>query len=637
MPRYIRFRANIIRREMHRPGMGWSMHKKINETIRKCAEILRLLYRCSKRYIIFTFIQAIISVVLPFINLYYASRIIDDIAYPNVKQETILNSILWMVGINLALSLMRMVSEKIQNAESRYVEDRVQENIGCKAMSMDYAAMGQKESRDLLVKAEKGYHSNGGVAYLCNDLSTLFQNILSMIYSIYLCFNLFTIHVGKENGMLAYFLNSVWCFILLMIIIGGCVYLTYRNAKTLSKITYKFFEENVDSNNKFGYYTDFLYEYKYGKDIRIYGMQKLINKEFKENNRNIKSSDTKRVKASVKNSVHNRLINGAVEMITYLYVGLKAVMKLITVGQLTFYVGVFKKLVDSVNSFAKTIVWVQLRCRYIGNYVEFLKLPAREDGSISLNPKEEKLDFEFKNVSFRYPGANHKALSNVSIKFGAGEKIAIVGRNGSGKSTFVKLLCRFYEPTEGEIRLNGINIKDYKKEDYWRLISAVFQDFKLFSFTMAENITISDDGDHARAFKCLKRAGLSELIGKLEHGIDTLLFHGMGSGIELSGGESQKTAIARAIYKNAPLMVLDEPTSALDPIAEYDIYKKFTELSKDKLTIFISHRLSSCLFGDKILVFENGEIVESGKHETLLSRGGVYYDLWQAQAQYYIS
>ncbi len=223
------------------------------------------------------------------------------------------------------------------------------------------------------------------------------------------------------------------------------------------------------------------------------------------------------------------------------------------------------------------------------------------------------------------------------MKFEIGKRLAVVGMNGSGKTTFIKLLCRLYDPTEGVILSNGIDIRKYNYREYMDIFSVVFQDFKLFALKLGENVAASVSYEQDRVVDCLEKAGFSERLAKLENGIETYLYKDyQKKGVEISGGEAQKIAIARALYKDAPFIVLDEPTAALDPIAEVEIYSKFDEIAGDKTAIYISHRLSFCKFCDEILVFHNGVVIQQGTHEELVADAqGKYYELWHAQAQYY--
>lgn len=249
----------------------------------------------------------------------------------------------------------------------------------------------------------------------------------------------------------------------------------------------------------------------------------------------------------------------------------------------------------------------------------------------------DAFEIEFIHVSFQYPGTDVYALKNINIKIKSGKRFAVVGMNGSGKTTLIKLLCRLYEPTAGKITLNGIDIQDYKLDEYMALFGVVFQDFKLFSFTLAQNIAANPIIDKNFAELCLVRSGLSERIRAMPQGLDTPIHKDFDEdGIEISGGEAQKIALARALYKNAPFIVLDEPTAALDPIAEYEIFNHFNQIIENKTAIYISHRLSSCRFCNDIIVLHDGELIQYGSHETLLAdTSGKYFELWHAQAQYY--
>ena len=250
---------------------------------------------------------------------------------------------------------------------------------------------------------------------------------------------------------------------------------------------------------------------------------------------------------------------------------------------------------------------------------------------------DDAYEIEFEHVSFRYPGEKEYALKDLSIKFRIGEKMAIVGRNGSGKTTMIKLLCRLYEPTEGRILLNGVDIRKFQEQEYRRLFSVVFQDFKLFDLELGENVAGSEHYDRKKVGDCLKKAGYSLNQKKMAKGLDTYLYKGYDeSGVEISGGEAQKIAIARALYKQSSFILLDEPTAALDPLAENEIYQSFDAIVGTKTAIYISHRLSSCKFCNDIIVFDQGKLIQRGSHEQLLKdTDGRYFEMWNAQAQYY--
>ena len=273
-------------------------------------------------------------------------------------------------------------------------------------------------------------------------------------------------------------------------------------------------------------------------------------------------------------------------------------------------------------------------------FFEYLDMPSEMHyGKIPTEKRSDNIyDIEFHNVSFKYPGSDEYAIKNLSFRFKVGERVAVVGMNGSGKTTMIKLLCRLYDPTEGYITLNGIDITKYDYEDYLALFAVVFQDFRLFSFTLGENVACEKDYDKSKVLQCLDTAGLEERLKQIDRNLDAVIYKDFDDdGIEISGGEAQKIAIARALYKDAPFVILDEPTASLDPLAEYEIYSRFNNMVKDKTAVYISHCLSSCRFCDKIAVFHEGKMIQFGSHEKLLeNKDGKYYELWNAQAQYYI-
>ncbi len=338
-----------------------------------------------------------------------------------------------------------------------------------------------------------------------------------------------------------------------------------------------------------------------------------------------------------------RAASGAVSVIftglAYTYVCLKAWAGAFGLGAVTQYVASITKLSGGVSSLISTLGDMRNNASFLEQVFAFLDIPNEMyQGSLTVEKRRDRnYQVEFKNVSFKYPGSSQYALRNVSMKFEIGKRLAVVGQNGSGKTTFIKLLCRLYDPTEGAILLNGIDIRKYNYREYMNIFSVVFQDFKLFSLKLGENVASGMDYDEERVMDCLHKAGFAENLAKMQKGIETYLYKDYDKdGVNVSGGEAQKIAIARALYKDAPFIILDEPTAALDPVAEAQVYAGFDEIVGDKTAIYISHRLSSCKFCDEILVFDRGRIIQQGSHALLLAdEQGKYHELWQAQAQYY--
>jgi ATP-binding cassette subfamily B protein len=302
-------------------------------------------------------------------------------------------------------------------------------------------------------------------------------------------------------------------------------------------------------------------------------------------------------------------------------------------------VGAATAMVTNVFALTDLLGILKTNAPYLEKTFEFLDIPnAMYQGSLTTEKRADRqYEVEFRDVSFKYPGSDLWALRHVNMKFKVGKRLAIVGENGSGKTTFIKLLCRLYDPQEGQILLNGIDIRKYRYDDYMNIFSIVFQDFQLVCQPLGNNVAGSMEYDRERVEKALRDAGFGERLASLEKGLDTFVYKNLTEdGVDVSGGEAQKIAIARALYKDAPFIILDEPTAALDPIAEAEIYSKFNDISGDKTAIYISHRLSSCKFCDEIAVFHNGSVIQQGTHDGLLAdTTGKYHELWHAQAQYY--
>lgn len=340
--------------------------------------------------------------------------------------------------------------------------------------------------------------------------------------------------------------------------------------------------------------------------------------------------------------IHYTVIDAVRELIpnlaVFLVTAAKAFLGVFGIGNFILYRGTVERFVDAFSGVAKGVARLRENNECLLELYQFLDLPEdMYQGTLAVEKRDDiDYEIEFRDVSFRYPGTENWVLRHVDMKFRIGDKLAIVGENGSGKTTFIKLLCRLYDPTEGRILLNGIDITRYRYEEYLSLFSVVFQDYRLFQFSLADNVASSFDYDEDKVRRCLVQAGFGDRMAELEKGIHTVLGRDYeNDGLDLSGGEEQKVALARALYKDAPFVVLDEPTAALDPIAEAAVYENFQKTVEHKTAVFISHRLSSCRFCDDNIVFDRGRLVQRGSHDVLEAQEGKYRQLWNAQAQYY--
>ena len=409
-------------------------------------------------------------------------------------------------------------------------------------------------------------------------------------------------------------------------------------ALRMSKAWFKASDEYSRLDRIFYYFLNMFSDYKTGKEIRIYKEQELI--ENTATNKILTDGEKVLRKASLnsaKSSSFVAILGAIVGFGIYIFICVKGLYGLFGIGSLVLYCGAFMQIINGIMKMTVTFGKTEEIVPLIDYYFEILNTKDEMKYGSKRLDLDGKFEIEFKNVSFKYPNAEDYALKNINIKINNGEKLAVVGRNGSGKTTFIKLLCRLYDATEGEIVINDVNIKEYSKESIKNLYSVVFQDFAIFSTTLVRNISANDKYDHEKLFDVLDKANIKERVLKMDKKEQTHLFRGIDKfGIEISGGESQKVALARALYKDSPIVILDEPTAALDPLAENEIYNQFNSFIKDKTAIYISHRLSSCIFCKRIAVFDKAQLVQTGTHEELINdNNGKYFELWNVQAQYY--
>ncbi len=597
-------------------------------------------------YFPFAAAKAVLEAFLPFINIYMSGRIVTAVAQKADWRELVV-LVLITVGLNFLTTLFLNLMTRIANAKSGNFWNVVDLPLDRKIQTMDYeyvedSKIHAKRSNIALKKTNMG---RGLPRLYWWYFSTGIKGFFQLVFSIALVISAFTaepVYIGSSWD----FVFSPWCTVLLILLflLSLCwdIYNQAASAKKGNTITEKFSDVNRVGN----YYYNLLIDYKLGKDLKLYQMRDSILGEFGTLTRALNQimSKWQRVAAWYQSlsTINTTVMSGLI----YLYIALKALFGAFGVGSIVTYVGSLTQFKNGFTGLVDVLSDVFINAEALQEVFDFIDMPDKKyHGTLPVEKRafcdggDNDYEIEFRDVSFRYPGSEAYALRHVSLKFRVGERLAVVGMNGSGKTTFIKLLCRLYDPTEGEILLNGIDIRKYDYNEYLSIFSVVFQDFKLFSFSLGQNVAASVNYDKARAVSCLEKAGFGDRLQSLPKGLDTCLYKDFEEdGVEISGGEAQKIALARALYKNAPFIILDEPTAALDPIAEYEVYSKFNEIVGDKTAVYISHRLSSCRFCDNIIVFNDGEIVQRGNHDQLLAdQNGKYHELWYAQAQYYVS
>lgn len=578
---------------------------------------LAFLYNLNSKMVFIRIASTIMRSAANFVPIIFIRYIINEITVgKNVKMIAVY--IVSMVAVTLTVSIVNTLLSKVDAKESEKTTHAIKSYLGSMAMKMKYSDLEEPRMKDFIEVAGR---SNPFFEILTYSSGFL----LALLNAAGLSAIIFTIH------------PVIFVFMFGIVAIQIFVDKKRRN--------FQFFWRRSAAKiwRKQDYLYSLAYDTKFAKETMVNGLEEWIDgkiNDFFENE--FIPSDTENKRNALKFQSVSELASVIQQAVIYIYLAYYVIFGGMMLGDFSMFMTSIERFTDYISGL-------------VGNYSLLLStgLTAQEIRyCITMSQKHDEaaetnilagfdkncFTFEFKNVSFKYPYTDRMILKNINIKLSAGESLSLVGVNGAGKSTFVKLLCRFYEPTEGEILLNGIPVNRIPYDEYMKLFSIVFQDFKLFSYSAQENITMSDTADVEKLDRCIDLAGIKEKISSLKDGPATYMSKQFDpEGVEFSGGEGQKVAIARALYKNAPVVILDEPTSAIDPIAECDIYERFSKLAGGKCAIYISHRMSSTRFTDKIAVFFDGELREYGTHAELITvSNGVYKNMFETQAQFYM-
>ena len=424
---------------------------------------------------------------------------------------------------------------------------------------------------------------------------------------------------------------------LIVLLIVVMIYINSLIAKKINAAAHAIGTELSDYDRKLFAPTYMFDSYEYAKEVRMFGLISMLVDNYRSVKKEANVLEVKQYKANRMPSLSGAVVNFIQQLVVYAYTIFNVLRRGMAIGTMTIYLGMTAQFSDSLKAVFNTYISMTSDNFRIQELINFFKIPSRQRESGNNLPKFDKASvIEFKNVSFKYPGSDIYAIKNLNLKIGGNEKLCIVGINGAGKSTFIKLLTRLYMADEGEILLNGVNINEYDYEAYLRLFAPVFQDFVRYYFTLGRNITLTAPLDKEKLDKICDDCGLTELVGKLPKGYDTQVGKFVDDeGIEPSGGEDQRIAIARACYQGGYIYVLDEPTASIDPMAENEIYTQFHRMIQDHCAILITHRLSAVKLADNIAVFDGGSIAEYGTHAELYAKGGIYTEMFDRQAEFY--
>lgn len=597
------------------------LHKEYG-VISNCIYILKRFVKYRKSLIFFlltgTFAAASMSYIWSFIG-----KLVIDMIQTSAGGGNIVPLIKLVTATSLAelfIMWVNTVSSTKLGVGFTYIRLMIVKERIAKTLGMDYESL---ETPDMLDRLQKAKRATDGDWVGVQGMMTFMQVLLTQIISIIIAVLIMT--------------SFDPLIILVIAVLSVIQYLYFEHIRKKDKK--EMWDAMMPHWRKLEYMETVTTDFSYAKDIRLFGMKNFLSKRQHEVYDEELSHWIKSRQYWVYNSIFSHGISLIRQLIITGWLVYGVIKDGLSIGDFTLYLASAGAFSNAVSQVLAALSGLRERSAHTDDYRSFMDIPTSEDKDTIPVPKSDRYVFTFENVSFKYKGQDKYALKNLNLTLEAGEKLAVVGLNGAGKSTFIKLLLRLYDVTEGRILMNGTDIRRFNRAEYYRLFSPAFQDVTVFAFPMAENVSMDppDETDKAKADKCLREAGLSEKIDSLSKGIDTELLKVLyDDGIDLSGGEKQKLALARALYKGSNVIVLDEPTAALDALAEYKLYKSFNGLVGNRTAVYISHRLSSTRFCDRVAMFKDGEMTETGTHDELMAKNGDYAEMFRVQAQYYI-
>lgn len=587
--------------------------------------ILKAFVRYKKSLFFLLIAGGIAGASMSYIWSFIGKLVIDMIERQSGSADRDITPLIWLVAGAVAIELIFLcvnnISAQKLSVGFTYVRMMLVKERIAKTLSMEYETLETPEMLDRLQKAKRATSGDWqGVQGMMTYMQTMMIYVVSVIVS--------TIIMTSFNPWI----------ILVVGILSVIQFLFFDYIRKKDKK--EMWDAMMPHWRKLEYMENVTTDFSYAKDIRLFGMRGFLSKRQKK----VYDKELEHWRKSRQYWVWNTLFAHGIAFIRNLIVVGWLIWSVVnsglSIGNFTLYFASSMAFSEAVNQLLIAVAGLKERSAHTDDFRSYMDIPIGDETAETIPiPEAEVYEFTFENVSFRYKGQEKYALKNINITLSPGEKLAVVGLNGAGKTTFIKLLLRLYDVTEGRILLNGTDIRSFNRAEYFRMFAPAFQDVTVFAFPMSENVSMSEpfNTDKGRAEEMLRSAGLGEKIDSLEKGVDTELLKVLyDDGVDLSGGEKQKLALARALYKESKIIVLDEPTAALDALAEYRLYQSFDGMIGKKTAVYISHRLSSTRFCDRVAMFAKGEMVETGTHEDLMALDGEYAEMFRVQAQYYV-
>lgn len=604
---------------------------KMKERFHAICRFLTMVSQGNHRVLFWLLGSAFAAATLPYLSLFFSARILNLLLAKSYR--ACLYTVVVFLLTQYGLGLFEKICRQYLDGQKELCLARTEQKITAKALELEFEKFEKTETMDAIRRTNVSSMGSGNVGDQLIVIHTLITSLLSVLYALFFLLRLFLLPDSNRNN----FFTSSFSMLALLLLCGVQLALSSRINRRSTQKKIELNQGNDHSNSVANYLVNVMLEERRADDIRIGHLDHFLDVQFGKAMEHFLPMYLDFARFSAITDGKNALLSLLSNFAAYLVIGARALYGVLPIGDVLLYAGSVTRAMSDLQTFLATGSEFDYINSYLSTYEDFIAQPSMAyDGTLPIEKRDDgQYEFAFHDVSFSYPGTNIPVLEHVTLSFAVGEKTALVGRNGAGKTTLIKLLCRLYEPTSGYITLNGIDIRKYSYKEYTQAFSVVFQDFHLFSLPLDENIAAGTEIDEAALQSSLAKVGLTDRVQQLPQGVRTRLYNNNGSGVDLSGGEAQRTAIARALYKDAPFVILDEPTAALDPIAEAEIYKQFSQMTAGKTAVYISHRMSSCKFCDRIIVLDHGRIAEDGTHGTLLANHGIYANLYETQAQYY--